>query len=49
MSERLAPAADASNGMFRDAALARLNSPEQLDQRIAIIPPGMRLLAAALA
>jgi HlyD family secretion protein len=33
--------------MFRDAALERLNSPEQLDQRIGLIPPGMRLLAAS--
>ena len=49
MTERLVPAADARNGIFRDAALARLNSPEQLNQRIAIIPPGMRLLGAALA
>jgi HlyD family secretion protein len=33
--------------MFRNAALERLNSPEQLDQRIGLIPPAMRLLAAS--
>ena len=36
---------DAGRVIFRDAALARLNSPEQLDQRIAVMPPAMRLLA----
>ena len=35
--------------MFRNAALERLNSPEQLDQRIGLIPPAMRLLAASMA
>ena len=35
--------------MFRGAALERLNSPEQLDQRIRLIPPGMRMMAAAAA
>lgn len=33
--------------LFRDAALERLNSPEQLDQRIGVISPAMRLLAAS--
>jgi HlyD family secretion protein len=33
--------------MFRDAALERLNSPEQFDQRISLISPAMRLLAAS--
>jgi NHLM bacteriocin system secretion protein len=35
--------------IFRNAALERLNSPEQLDQRIGLIPPAMRLLAASMA
>ena len=35
--------------MFRNAALERLNSPQQLDQRIGLIPPAMRLLAASMA
>lgn len=39
--------ADAGKRIFRDAALKRLNSPEQLDQRIGLIPPAMRLLAAS--
>ena len=38
---------NSASHLFRDAALERLNSPEQLDQRIAVIPNGMRLLAAA--
>ncbi len=33
--------------MFRDAAVERLNSPEQFDQRIRLIPPAMRLMAAS--
>jgi HlyD family secretion protein len=40
---------DKSQRMFRNAALERLNSPEQLDQRIGLIPPAMRLLAASAA
>ena len=43
------PAADTSKRIFRDAALDRLNSPEQLDQRIGVIPPAMRLLVASTA
>jgi HlyD family secretion protein len=35
--------------IFREAALERLKSPEQLDQRIGLIPTGMRLLAASVA
>jgi HlyD family secretion protein len=49
MSDSQKPAADASKRIFRDAALERLNSPEQLDQRIGVIPPAMRLLAASTA
>lgn len=30
--------------LFREEALERLKSPEQLDQRIRLIPPGMRLM-----
>lgn len=37
------------NSLFRGAALDRLNSPEQLDQRIRLIPPAMRLMAVAAA
>ena len=38
------------SSLFREAALARLNSPEQqLDQRIRLVPPAMRLLALAAA
>ena len=35
--------------LFRSAALERLNSPEQLDQPIRLIPPAMRLMAVAAA
>ncbi|WP_422000442.1 NHLP bacteriocin system secretion protein [Reyranella sp.] len=37
------------SSLFREAALERLNSPEQLDQRIRLIPPAMRLLAIGAA
>jgi HlyD family secretion protein len=47
MSDSQGPAAETSKRIFRDAALERLNSPEQLDQRIGVIPPAMRLLAAS--
>ncbi len=30
--------------LFREEALERLKSPEQLDQRISLIPQGMRLM-----
>jgi HlyD family secretion protein len=46
MSDSQGLGADTSTRIFRDAALERLNSPEQLDQRIGVIPPAMRLLAA---
>jgi HlyD family secretion protein len=47
MSDRQGPDVDSGKRIFRDAALERLNSPEQLDQRIGVIPPAMRLLAAS--
>jgi HlyD family secretion protein len=47
LTDRHEPGADAGKRIFRDAALERLNSPEQLDQRIGLIPPAMRLLAAS--
>ena len=37
------------NALFRGAALERLNSPEQLDQRIRLIPPAMRLMPVSAA
>ena len=49
MSDRQESGGDTGKRIFRDAALERLNSPEQLDQRIGVIPPGMRLLAASMA
>jgi HlyD family secretion protein len=54
VSDATDPAASAGPGekgrvIFRDAALARLNSPEQLDQRIAVMPPAMRILAGGTA
>ena len=33
--------------LFRGEALKRFNSPEQLDQRINLIPPAMRVMAAS--
>ena len=47
MGDSQEPAPDTGRRIFRDAALERLNSPEQLDQRIKVIPPSMRLLAAS--
>ncbi len=35
--------------VFREAVLKRLNSPEQLDERIRLIPPAMRLMAIGAA
>ncbi|MBS0537652.1 MAG: NHLP bacteriocin system secretion protein [Proteobacteria bacterium] len=35
-------------GLFREASLARLNSPEQLDRRIVVIPAGMRIFTIGL-
>ena len=40
-------AAASGKRIFRDAAIERFNSPEQLDQRIGVIPPAMRQLAAS--
>ena len=37
------------NPLFRTAALKRLNSPEQLDERVRFIPPAMRLMAMGAA
>jgi HlyD family secretion protein len=34
--------------IFRDAALERLNSPEQLDQRTSVIPPALSLLVGSV-
>jgi HlyD family secretion protein len=47
MSDPHVSAASTGKRIFRDAALERLNSPEQLDQRIGVIPPAMRLLAGS--
>ncbi len=47
MSDLQEPAAAPGKRIFRDAAIERLNSPELLDQRIGVIPPAMRLLAAS--
>jgi HlyD family secretion protein len=47
VSDRAEPAEGGGSRLFRAAALERLNSPERLDQRIAVIPPAMRLFAAA--
>jgi len=49
MSDQPQLQADTGKGIFRSAALAGLNSPEQLDQPISLIPTGMRLLVGALA
>ena len=48
MNDQQAPGSATGGRMFREAALERLKSPEQLDQRIGLIPPGMRLLAASV-
>ena len=47
MEEQGQSAAGPANSLFRGAALERLNSAEQLDQRIAVVPPGMRVMAVA--
>jgi HlyD family secretion protein len=49
VDEQERPAVSQGNSLFRGAALERLNSPEQLDQRIRLIPPGMRVMAVAAA
>lgn len=43
------PTSAPQGSLFREAALDRLNSPEQLDQRIRLVPPAMRLMAIATA
>jgi len=40
-------AAATGGRLFREEALERLKSPEQLDQRISLIPPGMRLMVVS--
>jgi HlyD family secretion protein len=47
VEEQGQPVVGPANSLFRGAALERLNSPEQLDQRIAVVPPGMRVMAVA--
>ncbi len=49
MSEQGSALPARQRSLFREAALARLNTPEQLDQRIRLIPPAMRLMALAAA
>jgi HlyD family secretion protein len=48
MSDQPGLGAATGGRMFREAALERLKSPEQLDQRIGLIPTGMRLLAVSV-
>ena len=47
MNDGQGPDTATGGRMFRAAALKRLQSPEQLDLRIRLIPTGMRLLAAS--
>lgn len=47
MAEKVSPMPGQPGSLFRGAALQRFNSPEQLDQRIKLIPPAMRVMAAA--
>jgi HlyD family secretion protein len=49
MSETEVERSAGGQRMFRHAALERLHSPEQFDQRIDLIPPAMRLMAASAA
>jgi len=50
MAEQAQPMPEHSPGsLFRGEALKRFYSPEQLDQRIRLIPPAMRVMAASLA
>jgi HlyD family secretion protein len=41
------PASEPSGSLFRGEALKRFNSPEQLNQRVNLIPPAMRVMAAS--
>lgn len=47
MSSATADGQPIGQRVFRDAAIERLNSPEQFDQSIRLIPPAMRLMAAS--
>ncbi len=47
MTETTQPATGQPGSLFRSEALKRFNSPEQLDQRINLIPPAMRVMAAS--
>jgi HlyD family secretion protein len=49
MAEQALPMSEQHGSLFRAEALKRFYSPEQLDQRINLIPPAMRVMAAALA
>ncbi|CAN5867067.1 hypothetical protein BH11PSE3_BH11PSE3_07950 [soil metagenome] len=45
MAGKTQPATEQPGSLFRGEALKRFNSPEQLDQRINLIPPAMRVSA----
>ena len=47
MAEKIEPAPEQPGSLFRSEAVRRFNSPEQLDQRINLIPPAMRVMAAS--
>lgn len=47
MAENIQPAPEQPGSLFRGDAVKHLNSPEQLDQRINLIPPAMRVMAAS--
>lgn len=49
MTEQVSTPLGRQAPLFRSAALERLNTPEQLDQRIRLIPPAMGLMALAAA
>ena len=49
MADKPQPAPEQPGSLFRGEALKRFNSPEQLDQRINLIPPAMRVMALSLA
>jgi HlyD family secretion protein len=48
MADKPQPAPEQPGSLFRGEALKRFNSPEQLDQRINLIPPAMRVMALSL-
>ena len=48
MAEKVLPMPEQPDSLFRGEALKRFNSPEQLDQRINLIPPAMRMMAASV-